>query len=159
VKCSFVITSFVIAVAAAFAHVAAAAETAVPGTVVVARASSDALLVWDSTPEIASIVKEKLSDRDANARIEHDALHVLAESLDKVGKEAKTITVRVIYSRTGDVSPVYGTPTFLGIEKYATVAATRADLVSDRDKWKELGDTVELPAWFKVEILGKLPPR
>lgn len=144
---------------AVLAPVAGWAQATVPGTVVVARTSSDALIIWDSSPEIAAIVKDKLSDRDANVRIEHDALHVLATSLDKVGKDAKTITVRVVYSKNGDVSPVYGTPTFLGIEKYATVSASRTDLATDRDKWKEIGDTADLPAWIKVEILGKLPPR
>lgn len=136
----------------------AAATPDVPGRVVLARAEGDALLIWDSTAEVAAIVSGKLSDADANARLEHDALRVLAAEQAKI-TSAKTITVRVVFSKTGDVSPVYGSPTFAGVERYATVEIQGADASSDRDKWKELPDNATPPAWVKFDVLGELPPR
>ena len=135
-----------------------AAEPAVPGHIVLARTEADALVIWEATPEVAAIVSGKLSDADANARLERDALRVLGQEAPKLAS-ARTITVRVIYSKTGDVSPVYGTPTFAGVERYATVTISGADASSDRDKWKELADGATPPAWVRFDIVGTLPPR
>jgi hypothetical protein len=137
---------------------AATATPEVPGHVVLARAEGDALLIWDSTAEVAAIVSDKLSDAAANARLERDALRVLAAEQSKV-TSAKSITVRVVFSKTGDVSPVYGSPTFAGIERYATLKIDAADVSSDRDKWKELADDATPPAWVKFDVVGELPPR
>lgn len=130
----------------------------VPGHVIVARTTEDALLIWDASPEVATIVRDKVSDSDANARIEHDALRVLATSLKKVSA-AKTITVRVIYNKTGDVSPTYGAPTFAGVERYATVTVDSANAAGDKDKWQELDAKANPPAWIAYKVIGALPPR
>jgi hypothetical protein len=137
---------------------ASTATAEVPGHVVLARTEGDALLIWDSTVEVAAIVSGKLSDADANARLERDALRVLAAEQPKI-TNAKSITVRVVYSKTGDVSAVYGSPTFAGVERYATVKIDGADASSDRDKWKELADNATPPAWVKFDVIGELPPR
>jgi hypothetical protein len=136
-----------------------AEESSIPGHVVLARAEDDALAIWDSTPVVSAIVSGKLSDADAKARLERDALRVLAEVQPKVASSAKTITVRVIYQKIGDVSPVYGTPTFAGVERYATLKVKAADAASDRGKWKELGDKATPPAWVEFDVVGELPPR
>jgi hypothetical protein len=141
------------------AAVPATADDAVPGHAVLARASEDALVLWDASTVVATIVRSKMSDADANALLERDAARVLATIAPNVDKGAKSVTVRVIYSMTGDVSPVYGTPTFAGIERYATLTVTGPDVRSDRDRWKELDAKAALPAWFAYKIVGKLPPR
>ena len=138
---------------------ALADETGVPGHVVVARASDDALVIWDASAEIAAIVSNKVSDDAANNRIERDALRVLAQSLPKLEKSTKSVTVRVIYNKTGAVSPVYGAPTFAGVERYATLEMSHKDAASNRDKWKELDAKTAVPAWVAFKILGQLPPR
>jgi hypothetical protein len=137
----------------------ASADDAVPGAVVLARASSDALLIWDASDDVAAIVKDKASDADANARLERDAVRVLASHANEIGKSAKTITLRVIYSKTGAVSPVYGTPTFLGTERYATLSADAAPIADDRDRWKESDGKLPAPGWLTWKVLGRLPPR
>jgi hypothetical protein len=137
---------------------ARAAGAPVPGHFILARTHDDALAIWDSTPEIAAIVNGKLSDADAKARLEHDALRVLAAVTPEVASNAKTISVRVIYSKTGDVSPVYGTPTFADVERFATLTMKAQDAASDRDKWKELGDAAP-PGWVQFDVVGDLPPR
>jgi len=148
------------AVAAIVVSAAAPAQAdPVPGHVIVARTQGAALLIWDATAEIAAITAAKLSNDDANARIERDALRVLAASLGAV-KNSKTVTVRVLYARTGDVSPVYGTPTFAGIERYANLTVDTRAAAADKDKWEEERDPkVAPPAWIAYKILGQLPPR
>jgi len=134
-------------------------EAAVPGHIVVARVSDDALIIWDASPEIASIVTNKIADDAANNQLERDALKVLAQSLAKLEKSAKSVTVRVIYNKTGAVSPVYGAPTFAGVERYATLEVPYKDAVSDRDKWKELDPKHAVPTWVAFKVIGQLPPR
>ncbi len=138
---------------------APAQDSTVPGHVVIAKASDDALVIWDSSPEIAAIVSDKVNDADANARLAHDCLRVLAQSLPKLDKSTKTVTIRVIYNKTGAVSPVYGSPTFAGVERYATLTAPYKDAVADKGHWRELGPNAKLPGWLQWKILGTLPPR
>ncbi len=138
---------------------AALADDAVPGHAVLAKPGGDALVIWDASPVVASIVKSKTDDAGANDLLERDAVHVLATMAPNVDKSAKTITVRVIYSKTGAVSPVYGTPTFMGIERYATLTVPAGDVQGDRDKWKELDAKAPVPAWFAFKVTGLLPPR
>ncbi len=135
-----------------------AADDVVPGHVVVARSSNDALVLWDMTAEVAALVRDRTSDDVANARIERDALRVLARSIQRL-PHAKTITIRAIYNKTGDVSPTYGAATFLGVERYATITMDAGAARSDRDGWRELGATAPIPAWIAFKIVGALPPR
>jgi hypothetical protein len=129
----------------------------VPGHVIVARSSDDALLLWDATDDVADVVRLGLSGDDAGRRLRHDALRMLAASLDRV-PGARTITLRVLYSKTGDVSPVYGSPTFAGVERYASVTIDSHLASGDRDRWKELAANAALPAWIHYRIEGDLPP-
>lgn len=138
---------------------AALADDAVPGHAVLAKPGGDALVIWDASPVVAAIVKSKTDDSGANDLLERDAVHVLASMAPNIDKSAKTVTIRVIYSKTGAVSPVYGTPTFLGIERYATLIVAAGDTQGDRDKWKELDAKTPVPSWFAFKVTGLLPPR
>ncbi len=130
-----------------------------PGKVVIARASEDATVLYDATPEVAAIVRDKLGDDTANARLEHDALRVLAKVASELSG-SRSITVRITYAQSGDVSPVYGTPTFVGIERYANLRMSTADASTDRDMWKEkTAANVAAPSWTSFIVVGKLPPR
>lgn len=84
---------------------ASADEAVVPGHFVLARASQDALILFDASPEVAAIVSNKTSDADANDGLERDALKVLATLLPKLDQTTKSVTVRVTYNKTGAVSP------------------------------------------------------
>jgi hypothetical protein len=130
----------------------------IPGNVIVVRESDDAVLLWDATPDVEDIVKARLSDTDAGARLERDALRALAASLDQVPK-ARTVTLRVLYSKTGDVSPAYGSPTFAGIERYATLTVDARRATGDADRWQELGPKSAVPSWIGYKVEGQLPPR
>lgn len=151
--------SLALVAAGCVAAATAALADEVPGHAVLAKPAGDALVIWDASPVVASIVKSKTNDADANDLLERDAAHVLASMAPDVDKSAKTITVRVIYSKTGAVSPVYGTPTFMGIERYATLTVPAGDAQTDRDKWKELDSKAPVPGWFAFKVTGLLPPR
>jgi len=138
---------------------AGADEAAIPGHAVLARATGQALIIWDATPLFADVVRRKLPDSEANALIAHDALRILARMQPDLDKDAKSVTVRIVYAKKGEVSPVYGTATFEGIERYATLNANAADLSTDKDKWKEFDPNAPLPSWLSFAIVGKLPPR
>ncbi len=135
-----------------------AAGQSVPGHVILAKISGDALLLWDATPEVAAVVDGKLPDDAANERLERDALRVLADEFPKV-ERSRSITLRVLYDKTGDVSPVYGTATFAGVETYATLTMRTADVARDRDRRRDLEAAAPPPAWVTFRIVGKLPPR
>jgi len=136
-----------------------AAAPDVPGHAILARAEGSALVIWDSTTEVADIVKDKLDDATAKSRLERDALDEAAIEAPKL-TNATSITVRVVYTKSGDVSPVYGSPTFEGVERYATLTMSMNDVKNDRDKWKEaVAGTAALPSWINFSVSGDLPPR
>jgi len=135
------------------------AAEAVPGNAVLARANGDALVVWDATTVIALIVKNRTNDATANDVLEHDAARVLAAIAPSVNKSVKTIGVQIVYSKTGDVSPVYGSATFQGVEDYATLTVTMAELRAHARAWKDLDPKSSLPASLAFKVTGHLPPR
>ncbi len=138
---------------------ARADESKPPGNVIVARPAGNALLIWDASADVAAIVANKTSDADAKTLLERDAARVLAASLSKTDIGASSITLRVIYQKTGAVSPVYGSATFAGVERYATLRLSGRDARSDRDRWHELAGDGPLPAWFAFDVTGELPER
>ena len=128
---------------------------------VIARLGADALVLWDATAVVTQIVSDKATDADANVRLERGALKALAETAPSLA-DAKTITVRVIYAKTGAVSPVYGAATFAGVERYATLEISGADARSDAGKWKEAaaaGTAGPFPKSITFTVTGVLPPR
>ncbi len=129
------------------------------GHLIVARTAGDALLIWDASVAVASIVNDKASDADADARLQHDALHLLSQSLNKLDASAKSVTLRIVYNKIGAVSPVYGAATLADVERYATLTAAVRDLRDNRDKWRDAGPNKALPSWITYKVNGRLPPR
>ncbi len=138
---------------------ARADESKPPGNVIVARPAGDALLIWDASADVAAIVANKTSDAEAKTLLERDAASALAASLSKVASDASSIALRLIYQKTGAVSPVYGSATFAGVERYATLRISGKDARSDRDRWRELAAAKPLPPWFAFDVTGELPER
>jgi hypothetical protein len=103
-------------------------------------------------------VSTKLSDDDANARLKRDAIRVLAASVENVSKDARSVTIRVLYNKTGAVSPVYGAATFAGVERYAEMTLSGAAFFQDRDRWRESADRPVYPRWLVFRVVGSLPP-
>lgn len=124
------------------------------GTVVVAKVTGSAVIIWDATPFVAQIVSQKKSNDDGLRATELQALKIL---LDKAAvlEQAQSVTVDVTYTKSGAVSPAYGSATFAGVEHVFSLTAPRSSLVSNR---KNLEAGGKLPADFKLTISGKLPP-
>ena len=135
------------------------ADSGPPGKLIVARTDGDAMLIYNASPEVASIVTAKASDADANDRLKRDALQALASKLALLQK-AKSVTVRVIYDKVGAVSPTYGSLTFSGVERYANLTMSIADARTNRDRWKDAASSQQpLPAWIDFAVVGELPQR
>lgn len=154
-----IIWMLALAVFCSTAPCAADTVAGVPGHVLIMRTGGNALIIWDATPEVAAIVSEKTALAAANLRLERKALRVLAQVAPKLERTAASATVRVTYEESGDVSPVYGTLIFAGVERYATLSISSRDIRSDRDRWKELGLASALPNWIDFKVVGRLPPR
>ncbi|PZR56358.1 MAG: hypothetical protein DLM50_08815 [Candidatus Meridianibacter frigidus] len=131
------------------------AETAVPGHAVLARPDGAALIIWDASRVVAMVVRSTMSDRAANHLLELDSIKVLARMLPLIDSRASSATVRVVYSLTGAVSPVYGTVTFAGVEHYSALTADAKSLAN----WKKMHTPESIFPWFRYIVLGKLPPR
>lgn len=151
-------TLIVFIIASAILPANAADDATTLGHVITARATGDALLIWDASDSVTKIVTMKIPDSEANAKLERNALHLLASKAADL-KGTTTISLRIVYNKTGDVSPVYGSATFAGVERYALLSIRSADLISDRDKWRELDEKAAIPPWIGFKILGTLPPR
>jgi hypothetical protein len=128
-----------------------------PGMVVVAKGGTTPLLLWDATPAVTATVANK-QPRDAALReLESQAMRILGEHANAL-KGAKALTIRVIYQKTGAVSPVYGTATFEGIERLFELTARAADA---RMHARELADQIargSVPRRISLNVTGKLPP-
>lgn len=124
-----------------------------PGSVILARAGSTPLVIWDASPAVAGIVQAKTADDRALHDLEVQAADVAVTKF-KALPSAKNISVRVVYQRTGAVSATYGSATFTGVENLLTVSANRADALGAA---KALGSG-PLPVAFSVTVTGKLPP-
>jgi hypothetical protein len=126
--------------------------------VVIANTGASAVLIWNASPIVTKIVADGVSDTVANDRLERAALRAVAPDIPALPR-AKTISVRILYDKTGDVSPVYGSPTFAGVERYATLTCDAAHARASAAQWKGLRDTDALPAWLTLTVVGTLPPR
>jgi hypothetical protein len=127
------------------------------GTVVVAKGGARPLLLWDATPVVTATVANKQPRDQALRDLESQAMRILSEHANAL-KHAKTLTIRVIYQKTGAVSPVYGTATFEGIERVFELTAPAADA---RLRAKQLADAIgrgTVPAGIRLDVTGKLPP-
>jgi hypothetical protein len=150
--------ALVLALSFAAAPFSAAIAADLPaGTVVLAKSSPDALLLWDSSPVLAKLVGDKVGEAKALSALESDAVTIASQRAAKL-TTAKTVTVQVIYSMTGAVSPVYNTATFAGVEKVLTVSGAPADLVKNGTAYAASLAQGTVPAAVKVSVTGKLPP-
>jgi hypothetical protein len=128
------------------------------GPVVLSRAHGDALAVWDATPELSGLVAAKTSATDTLHKLEADACALLLEKAKLLAPDAKTMTVSVIYQRTGAISPTYQVATFAGIERLLTVKAAIPIGDAAAALWTADLKAGKIPSGVTVVVAGKLPP-
>jgi len=128
----------------------------VAGPVILARSGVQATYLWDASPYVAKLVGDK-DVGDAGLRtLEGTAVAVLRDKART--SRSKTLVLRVVYTRSGEVSPVYGTLTFNGVENLATLTAARDAIVKFGAAWNGEIAHGTTPANLKIAITGKLPP-
>ena len=127
------------------------------GTIVLAKTTPDALVLWDSSPVLAKLLADRAGETAALAALESDAM-LIATQRSTALTSSKTLTVSVIYSKTGAVSPVYNTPTFAGVEKLLTVSGSPADIAKNGAAYATELSQGTVPPAIRVTVTGKLPP-
>jgi hypothetical protein len=137
----------------------ASAEPAVrpvEGPVLLSRAGADAQYLWNATLYVTHLVADKQGGADGVHALEATAIAALADK--SKSSQATTVRIKVVYAKTGDVSPVYGTATFTGMENVLTLSAARSDLSKHAAEWTRQFAAGQVPAPVKVDMTGTLPP-
>jgi len=127
------------------------------GTVVVAKTGPAPLLLWDATTLITQVVQNKQPREAALRDLESQAMQILGQHARGL-KHVKFLTIRVLYQKTGAVSPIYGTATFEGVERVFELTAFSKDA---RAHAKELADAIArgtIPRGVRLSVTGALPP-
>lgn len=128
----------------------------VSGTVILGRAGQDALYLWDATPYVAALVQQHDTDARGMRELQATAVSILVSKAH--GSSSQTLTVRVVYTQSGQVSPAYGTLTFNGVERVCTVTVPVAAANKDGATWAAaIAGGAAVPG-VKIDVTGKLPP-
>jgi hypothetical protein len=151
-----------IALATAFFLMATAPLLAAPlrpleGPIILAKAGSSPLYLWNATLYVAHLVSDKALGDDGLHALEATAVDALGSHVS--ASSAKMVSLEVVYARTGAVSPVYNAPTFTGMEKVLTISVPCAALVRDRASWSQALASGKIPPGVRIDVTGKLPPR
>lgn len=127
------------------------------GSVILARSGNEALFLWDASPYVAQLVK--------NRQTGPEGLHLLeATAITELAKLARTsrasyLSMKVLYVRTGAVSKVYGSPTFAGAEDVVQLRASRRDLLKHGPAWASELARGQPVRGLALAIKGSLPPQ
>ncbi|MDQ2664266.1 MAG: hypothetical protein M3Y18_09610 [Candidatus Eremiobacteraeota bacterium] len=125
------------------------------GNVAVSRSRGDAMVIWDATGELSDLVAAKASKNDVLERIESDAALIFAAKAPRLRKTAKTLSVVVLYTKTGAVSPTYHVATFEGVERLLVLKARATANARD---WAGKFSRGTVPSGASVTLTGQLPP-
>jgi hypothetical protein len=155
---------FLFSFAAAFAVMPAVGHAAAPaalrplqGHIVEARATAaSTLFLWDATPYVTDLVHERLVGDDGLHALEATAVMALSQRVRT--SRSSSADLRVIYQKTGAVSPVYGIATFAGVEVVVTLHARKGDLLRNGAAWASALAQGTIPKGLAVVVSGKLPP-
>jgi hypothetical protein len=127
------------------------------GTVTLTKARGDALVVWDATDELASLVSAKSTRKATLERLASDAALIYGDRAPALKKTARSLMVLVLYTKTGAISPTYHTATFEGVERLLSVKAQTADY-KHAAQWSQSLAAGKTPAGVSLTIIGQLPP-
>lgn len=137
---------------------AAGAEQPLAGSQVVAKASGDAVVIWDATNWIVQLAPQHIPNPKLLARIKSESGAIL---LKKAGglSAAKTLTVKVVYARIGAISKQYNNASFADFERLVSLKAKRSDALKNAAAWGKQFAAGKMPAGVKVTVTGRLPDR
>jgi len=127
------------------------------GTLILAKENGNALLIWDCTRELASLVARKTKPEDEIKTLKTDAVRALLQNSKRLAKTATTLTVRVVYNRVGEIDPRYGTPTFQGVERLMMLEAPVPLIPKAAASWIHAIETASPTKGLTVQVTGKVP--
>ena len=132
-----------------------AARVAQGSVIEARRSSSETLFLWDATPYVIALVRDHLLGQPGMRALESTAL----KSLSSRGGAARTrfVALRVLYQKTGAVSPIYGTPTFAGVEVVVLLRADKTVLRKNAAPWEAALAQGKVPKGLSLQVLGRLP--
>jgi len=136
---------------------ASATEAAPAGTVTLAKVEGNAVAVWDASDAVAALVSRQYGKDEALRLLESDAARILITRAPTLAKRATTLTVTVIYKKTGAVSPQYQIATFEGLERLLYVKGAITDATAANNSW--VGDLQDAkpPKNLEIVVTGSLP--
>lgn len=127
------------------------------GSVVVARAGSDAVLIWDATILVADLREKKIPADEALHAIESSAAILMAEKAATLG-DAKTVTIRVVYPRKPEFNPQYNADVLTSVERLLDLKASRDAILKEGKEWPAELSSGKVSSAIAITITGKLPP-
>jgi hypothetical protein len=127
------------------------------GAVVVAHGAPDVVIVWDASNELILMQGRSLGSDAILHHLQSDAVSIAADRARRFGSRAAKIQVRVIYSKTGAVSPVYQVATFEGIEQLMTVTVAASPVRTRAGTWETALAGGTVPSGVGVVVTGALP--
>jgi len=126
-----------------------------PGPVVVARASGNALLIWQATPFLATVAAKHELEAQALSEVESAGLQILAAHKGLM-RRASSIALKVMYIRTAPQNdPQYAATSFAGFRTLLVLTATKSALAVS-SKWPKTLDPKHLPAGITAQVTGTI---
>lgn len=128
----------------------------VTGSVIVARAGANALVLWDATQAVVDAGNAQTPGDKALIALEQTALRALRDKSAVLPHSSK-LTIRVLYDRTGAVSAVYHIATMEGTEHVFDLSVPRAVLLSKFDALEAEIAAGKIAPPLVLDMTGKLP--
>jgi hypothetical protein len=133
------------------------AQSLPSGSVTVTRARGDAIVVWDATPELSVLIAQDASKKSMIARLESDAADVFGSKAPALSRNARTLSVIVLYTKSGAISPTYHVATFEGVERLFVLKAATKDS-AQAHTWSMDFLRGVVPKAVSLTTTGSLPP-
>jgi hypothetical protein len=134
------------------------ADEAPQGKVTLARATPDALIIWDATPAVVEITNvSKTPAEQALRSLESRAMTIAAGMAPQL-TSANQISVRVVYLKLGAVNPMYRAAELAGVERVFSIGASRGDVLKHGQEWATLLASGKVPDGVSLTMTGELPP-
>ncbi len=151
----FRFAAIIIAVAVLHGSIAVAAD-APAGLVVVARRSPTALLIWDASQAVGTLVVARTSPDASRRSLEADGIRILADRAPRF--HTRQIDLRVQYAPVGVEGVAYQASTFANATPVLVLHADRSALISHADAWIADVGAGRQPRGLTVDTVGALPP-
>jgi hypothetical protein len=148
--------TLIIAGTAAGIAPSSAQQAAVAGPVIVARAGTNPLILWDATKDVEQAGSSSAPQDKTLVHFELLALQALRQKA-AVLPGSKLLTIRMLYDRTGAISAVYHIATIEGTEHVFDLAVPRDELITNFAALSSQVADGKLTPPAALNVTGKLP--